>query len=99
MNYRAKKAREQGLDPMTYAKGKRNQGLPTVDKVLPGGVKEQVKRVHRVLEEIKIQLGEYIHSRGFNGQPMAVQVALKKQYEEIKIDDFLSAVDELAIAV
>lgn len=98
LDLRAKKAREQGLDPTTYARGKKNEGLPTVDKVLSGGINEQVARTLRVLSEIKKQLGSYIDSAKFIEQPKAVQVALRKQYEQIKIDDFIEAVEELATA-
>jgi len=96
LDLRAQKAREAGLDPKTYAKGRRNEGLPTVDKVLPGGVGEQVKRVKRVLKEIRDQLGAYIDSPKFASQSGTIQEALKKQYKQIKIDDFIQAVDELA---
>jgi hypothetical protein len=99
LDIRAGKAREAGVDPVSYGKGKRNDGLPNVDKVLPGGISEQVARVRKVLIAIKSQLHDYIESANFVKQPLAVQSALRRQLEQIRIENFIRAVNELEPAL
>lgn len=79
-----------------YAARTGNQGFPRIDTVIPGGKPEQAKRVIRLLTEIKNQLSDYIDSSNFKQQTIDVQRALKKQYDEMDIDDFLNTANTIS---
>ncbi len=95
LDIRTAKARASGVDPQEFAKTQRNQGLASVDKALPGGIKEQIRRVKNVLQSAKDQLQAYIDSPDFHRQSKAVQEQLRSGLEKMKIEDFLVALDEL----
>lgn len=95
LNIRSVKARASGLDPSEFAKSQRNQGLSSVDKVLSGGVKEQIRRVKNILQNIKDQLQVYVDSPYFEKQPKAVQEQLRSSLENMRIEDFLVALADL----
>lgn len=95
LNIRIAKARASGMDPNEFSKVQRNQGLSSVDKVLPGGVKEQIKRVKNILQNIQDQLQAYVDSLDFKKQSQAVQEQLRGSLENMKIEEFLLALDDL----
>lgn len=95
LNIRNAKARASGMDPNEFSKIQRNQGLSSVDKVLPGGVKEQIRRVKNILQNIHHQLQAYINSSDFQKQSSAVQEQLRSSLEHMKIEDFLQALEDL----
>lgn len=95
LDIRNAKARASGVDPNEFAKTHRNQGLSSVDKVLSGGVKEQIRRVKNILQNVQDQLRVYIASPDFQKQSQAVQEQLRNGLEKMKIEDFLSALDDL----
>ncbi len=95
LNIRSAKARASGVDPNEFSKVQRNQGLSSVDKVLSGGVKEQIRRVKNILQNVQDQLRTYIDSPDFKKQSQAVQEQLRSGLEKMQIEDFLKAIDEL----
>jgi hypothetical protein len=95
LDIRSAKARAAGMDPKQFAKLKRNEGMPTVDKVLPGGVRDQVAKVKKVLKAVSSQLETYIDSPHFKTQSPEVQRQLKGALKDMRIEDFLEAVDDL----
>ncbi len=95
LDIRTAKARASGIDPQEFAKIQRNQGLSSVDKVLSGGVKEQIRRVVNILQNVQDQLRAYITSPDFQKQSQAVQEQLRSGLEKMKIEEFLLALDDL----
>lgn len=95
LDIRSAKARASGADPSEFSKSQRNQGLSSVDKVLSGGVKEQIRRVKNILQNINDQLQAYVDSPHFQKQPKAIQEQLRSSLENMKIEDFLVALDDL----
>lgn len=95
LDVRSAKARAAGMDPKQFAKLKRNEGMPTIDKVLPGGVRDQVAKVKKVLKAVSSQLEAYIDSPHFKSQSPEVQKQLKGALKDMRIEDFLEAVDDL----
>lgn len=95
LNIRTAKARASGVDPSEYSKVQRNQGLSSVDKVLSGGVKEQIRRVKNILQNVKDQLRAYVDSPDFKMQTKVVQEQLRSGLENMNIEDFLVALDDL----
>lgn len=95
LDIRTAKARASGVDPQEFSKVQRNQGLSSVDKVLSGGVKEQIRRVKNILQNVHDQLQAYVDSPDFKKQPKAVQDQLRSGLENMKIEDFLLAIDDL----
>ena len=95
LDVRSAKARAAGMDPKQFAKLKRNEGMPTIDKVLPGGVRDQVAKVKSVLRAVSSQLEAYIDSPHFKSQSPEVQRQLKGALKDMRIEDFLEAVDDL----
>jgi hypothetical protein len=95
LDMRTVRAKEAGLDPREFARTKKNQGMPAVKNVLSGGVEEQLQRVENVLQNIKEQLESYIHSADFKNQPLFVQAELRSALENMKIEDFLLAINDL----
>lgn len=95
LNIRTAKARASGVDPSEYSRVQRNQGLSSVDKVLSGGVKEQIRRVKNILQNVKDQLQAYVDSPDFKMQTKVVQEQLRSGLENMNIEDFLVALDDL----
>ena len=95
LDVRSAKARAAGMDPKQFAKLKRNEGMPTIDKVLPGGVRDQVAKVKKVLKAVSSQLEAYIDTPHFKSQSPEVQRQLKGALKDMRIEDFLEAVDDL----
>jgi hypothetical protein len=95
LDIRTAKARASGVDPNEFSRVQRNQGLSSVDKVLSGGVREQIRRVKNILQNVQEQLQAYIDSPDFKKQSKAVQEQLRSGLENMKIEDFLLALDDL----
>ena len=95
LNLRADKAKQAGVSPKALAKKDATRGLPTVSKVLEGGVGEQIDRTKKVLNEIRSQLNNFIESTKFKKLKPSVQKELKRQAEILKIDKFIDEVSDM----
>lgn len=98
LEIRAQKAREAEQSPDEYAKSHRNEGLPTVEQVLPKGQGQQIRRVLKILEQIKGQTIEYLSSDDFSRQSPFMQAEIKRKIEFLDIDSFIADVESLKMA-